>query len=236
VVLPASPLELLAAQAAPPPMLLGSNREEAVFDLAQYVVSGEPYPLSAWVRDTKDLVGPQNGAEARNLYPLESFDSALWSTIGLFTDAIYTCPIRQLAFANGGPVYRYLFTHQYQNDPVAAAFRAAHFFDDPLLWHDSTLLEGFLGRPNYQFSAQEEALSARMAAYWTNFAKTGDPNGAGLPPWPLYTSTTERITVLDEPAAEIAAYQMEECAFLDRLPALFAGASVYTPSRSPVPR
>ena len=33
----------------------------------------------------------------------------------------------------------------------------------------------------------DRALSEQMQAYWTNFAKTLDPNGAGLPQWPAFT-------------------------------------------------
>lgn len=32
-----------------------------------------------------------------------------------------------------------------------------------------------------------------MNTYWTNFAKTGNPNGSGLPLWPLYDNQKEQI-------------------------------------------
>ena len=41
----------------------------------------------------------------------------------------------------------------------------------------------------------------RLALNWSNtvvqFAKTGDPNGAGLPHWPRYTAESRQALILD---------------------------------------
>ena len=54
-------------------------------------------------------------------------------------------------------------------------------------------------------SAAEKELARIMNTYWANFAKTGNPNGKGVPPWPLYDAQKEEILDIDldgKPAAK----------------------------------
>ena len=41
------------------------------------------------------------------------------------------------------------------------------------------------------------ALSDLMSGYWVDFAKTVDPNGTGLPHWPAFSASSQRVMYLD---------------------------------------
>ena len=51
--------------------------------------------------------------------------------------------------------------------------------------------------PKVPWEEADRKLSDTMVTYWTNFARSGDPNGGGLPPWPKY-GTDHQVQHLDE--------------------------------------
>ncbi len=89
-----------------------------------------------------------------------------------------------LLAAQGAPVYAYRFSY------VAASVKAPgaqHATDIPFFFDTAAIKYGS------KTTARDRAMGRAMSAYLVNFAKHGDPNGAGLPAWPLYTRAGDAL-------------------------------------------
>lgn len=84
------------------------------------------------------------------------------------------------------PTYLYYFTRQMPGDGAGA-------------YHSSELWYIFqtLSRCWRDLTGADYDLSRTMVRYWTNFARTGDPNGEGVPRWEPYTAAHRQCMQLD---------------------------------------
>jgi para-nitrobenzyl esterase len=94
--------------------------------------------------------------------------------------------------ANGSPVYLYRFA--YVQPAVREMF---HVTGTPhggeIAFVFGTLGTGGFGPPPPPPTEQDLAVSRMAQGYWVNFAKSGDPNGTGLPTWPRYDPSKDLI-------------------------------------------
>jgi len=81
-------------------------------------------------------------------------------------------------------VYRYRFD---QTLPWAADYSPKPA-EEPTAPHSAEIeyVFGMLSSRKLPWRPEDRTVSDLMGSYWTNFARTGDPNGPRLPHWPVY--------------------------------------------------
>ena len=86
--------------------------------------------------------------------------------------------------AQGVPVWDYRFS--YVADSVGQP-GAQHATDIPFFFDNAAIKYGA------QTTPKDVAMGKTISAYIVNFAKTGNPNGAGLPAWPKYDPASDSL-------------------------------------------
>ncbi len=167
------------------PLLAGWNADEGSYQ--EFLKRAQP-TVHNYVARLHELFGDKADAVFK-LYPAATDEQVKRAAQDLAGDRFIGYSawkwIEMQNATGGAPVYRYRFEDAPpigvdEKDPAAATWRGAY--------HSAEIefVFGDLASKRLPWRSQDRKLSEEMATYWTNFAKTGSPNGNGLPSWPAY--------------------------------------------------
>jgi para-nitrobenzyl esterase len=201
-IIPEDPSDVfIAGRQNPVDVLVGSNKDDLSFVPAN--VTPEQFKERAPGR-WGDLT-----AEFLSLYPHATNEEASKSQADSTNDGAFW---HMRLFADnqkkqGRQAWLFYFAQNPPGPPERPVLPAAHASEIPYAFNN-------LGKPALFPDPSDPALSAasapdlkvadQMSSYWVNFARTGNPNGAGLPVWQAHeVGASERAIVLDaEPSTE----------------------------------
>lgn len=209
-VLPADVRDIFAnGQQSHVPLLAGWNSAE---------VKLPPVSVEQFDELLRDVF-PDDYEEARAVYPSGNDREAWLSAIAVRSDYQFVVFgtwkwIETHASTGGSPVYRYLFDQATPTDSGPPPP------DDPGAAHAREIEYVFqtLETRKLAWGEDDRRVAELMATWWTNFARSGDPNGAGVPEWPEWgTSTPRQLMRINASAAAEPEKHRDRYLFLDRL-------------------
>ncbi len=199
------------------PVINGTNHDEWRWPLARTELNtGRPLTTDRYAGELAKFFGAI-APKVAAAYEPRAFGSASEALAAAETDAYFACAaIRYDGWmARYVPVYGYEFDDRHAPmymPPASFPYGAAHTSELQFIF---PMFHGGRGIAHPLTPAENE-LALTMARYWSNFARNGDPNGAGLPTWPRVTTEAVALESLNVPAPSPIAASFNDdhkCAF-----------------------
>jgi para-nitrobenzyl esterase len=165
------------------PLMLGSNSADTAGNRVRAATKEQLFArYGQWSSQAKAAYDPDGSASLTTIVAEANDD------FGQAEPARFAAS----AFAAGGsPVYLYRFS--YVQTAMRERLNAGTPHGGEISFVFGTLGSGGFGPPPPPPTAQDRLVSRMAQSYWVNFAKTGNPNGAGLPAWPRYNPSKDLI-------------------------------------------
>jgi para-nitrobenzyl esterase len=173
---------------APVPLLAGWNADEN----RVYSVFGSNRPTRASFVAMVRSRYPGFADEILAHYPAATDEQAVRSAGDMACDEFIVASVwtgMRKHSARGYPVYAFRFDRHVPIAPGTVINGQPATSDDTGARHASEIPYVFRmpeATPEAPWHAEDRQLSELMAMAWTNFARTGNPNGDGVPQWPRY--------------------------------------------------
>ncbi len=196
VALPHHPFEPAAPKiSANIPLMIGTNKDEILLFAPQLADLDEPTMqtrMKAFLGDNAERI-IEAYRRARPKASAAEIAIAITSDKFMRIGSI-TLAERQAA-QHAAPVFMYLFT--WETPVLGGRLKSPHALEIPFVF-DNVATDRISGDTPTKF-----ALAEKMSKAWISFARTGDPNHAGIPKWPGYSSE-KRVTMIFDNECKIA--------------------------------
>jgi para-nitrobenzyl esterase len=222
-VLPKHPIDAIAGgQIADVPLLLGTNLDEnklfgaLIPEQRDLDEPGLVHRLASIVPGGEDAAVVQRAIEvyrnARESRGEATTPSDLWFAISSGnTFRYHSTRLADAQSAHQAATYMYLFT--WQSTGFEGVLGACHALELPFVFDNWDNALADIAGPG----PKARALTAQMQDAWLAFAKTGDPNHEGLPPWTPFDAKRRATMILGEQCAMQAAPMEPERLFWESL-------------------